>query len=92
MRILVLFAHPVETSFAAALYAKLVGVLREKGHKVDDCDLNLEGFDPVMSRQELSQEISNWMVAVSALVSVEAISASTIDKLLANAVEFKKHK
>ena len=52
MRILVLFAHPVETSFGAALHAKLVEVLRAKGHKVDDCDLNIEGFDPVMSRQD----------------------------------------
>ena len=52
MRVLVLFAHPVETSFAAALHAKVVEVLREKGHEVDDCDLNAEGFDPVMSRQD----------------------------------------
>jgi NAD(P)H dehydrogenase (quinone) len=52
MRVLVLFAHPVETSFAAALHTKLVETLRSKGHKVDDCDLNLEGFDPVMSRQD----------------------------------------
>ena len=51
MRILVLFAHPVETSFASGLHAKLVEVLRAKGHKVDDCDLYAEGFDPVMSRQ-----------------------------------------
>ncbi len=52
MRILVLFAHPVETSFGAALHAKLVEVLRARGHKVDDCDLNAEGFDPVMSRED----------------------------------------
>ena len=52
MRILVLFAHPVETSFGAALHAKLVEVLRARGHKVDDCNLNAEGFDPVMSRQD----------------------------------------
>jgi NAD(P)H dehydrogenase (quinone) len=52
LRVLVLFAHPVETSFAAALHAKLVEVLRASGHKVDDCDLNAEGFDPVMSRQD----------------------------------------
>ena len=52
MRILVLFAHPVETSFASGLHAKLVEVLRAKGHKVDDCDLYAEGFDPVMSRQD----------------------------------------
>ena len=49
MRILVLFAHPVETSFNAALHAKLVATLRARGHEVDDCDLNAEGFDPVLS-------------------------------------------
>ena len=52
MRILVLFAHPVETSFAAALHAKLVEALDARGHDVDDCDLHAEGFDPVMSRQD----------------------------------------
>ena len=52
MRILVLFAHPVETSFGAALHAKLVETLRARGHEVDDCDLNAEGFDPVMTRQD----------------------------------------
>ena len=52
MRILVLFAHPVETSFAAALHSKLVATLRRRGHDVDDCDLHAEGFDPVMSRED----------------------------------------
>jgi len=52
LRILVLYAHPVETSFGAAVHAKLVETLRAGGHQVDDCDLNAEGFDPVMSRQD----------------------------------------
>ena len=52
MRILVLYAHPVETSFVAALHTKVVETLRVRGHEVDDCDLNIEGFDPVMRRQE----------------------------------------
>jgi len=52
MRILVVFAHPVETSFSAALNAKVVATLRARGHEVDDCDLNVEGFNPVMSRQD----------------------------------------
>ena len=26
--------------------------LRARGHEVDDCDLNAEGFDPVMTRQD----------------------------------------
>jgi putative NADPH-quinone reductase len=52
MRVLALYAHPVETSFVAALHEAAVGALRRRGHEVDDCDLNFEGFDPVMSRQE----------------------------------------
>jgi len=52
MRILVLYAHPVETSFGAAVHATLVKTLQARGHEVDDCDLNAEGFNPVMSRQD----------------------------------------
>ncbi len=52
MRVLVLFAHPLETSFGAALHAKAVETLRARGHAVDDCDLNAEGFDPIMTRQD----------------------------------------
>jgi putative NADPH-quinone reductase len=52
MRVLILFAHPVETSFGAALHAQVVAALRTRGHEIDDCDLNAEGFDPVMSRQD----------------------------------------
>jgi NAD(P)H dehydrogenase (quinone) len=52
MRALVLFAHPVATSFGAALHATVVQTLRTRGHEVDDCDLNAEGFDPVMTRQD----------------------------------------
>jgi NAD(P)H dehydrogenase (quinone) len=52
VRVLVLFAHPLETSFGAALHAKVVETLRGRGHEVDDCDLNAEGFDPVMTRQD----------------------------------------
>lgn len=52
MRVLVLYAHPVETSFAAALHGVVVERLRAAGHEVDDCDLYAEGFDPVLSRAE----------------------------------------
>ena len=34
------------------LVTKIVEILRAKGHEVDDCDLNAEAFDPVMSRQD----------------------------------------
>jgi putative NADPH-quinone reductase len=52
MRVLVIYAHPVETSFNAAVHARAVAALREAGHTVDDCDLYAEGFDPVLSRSE----------------------------------------
>lgn len=52
MRVLVLFAHPVETSFGAAVHAKLLATLKARGHVIDDCDLYAENFNPVMSRQE----------------------------------------
>jgi NAD(P)H dehydrogenase (quinone) len=55
MRVLVLFAHPVETSFSAALHREVVATLRSRGHEVDDCDLHAEGFDPVLSRQDRIQ-------------------------------------
>ncbi|MFM2210709.1 MAG: hypothetical protein RIQ96_2352 [Pseudomonadota bacterium] len=52
MRVLVLYSHPVETSYNAALHTQVVHSLRAAGHEVDDCDLYAEGFNPVMSREE----------------------------------------
>ncbi len=52
MNILVLHAHPVETSFNAALHRLIVERLEAKGHSVDDCDLYAENFEPVLSRTE----------------------------------------
>ncbi len=52
MRVLVLYSHPVETSYNAALRRSIVDALAGAGHEVDDCDLYAEGFDPVLSRAE----------------------------------------
>jgi NAD(P)H dehydrogenase (quinone) len=52
MRVLVLFAHPVESSFNAATHRAVVEGLKAAGHEVDDCDLYAEGFSPVLTRQE----------------------------------------
>lgn len=52
MRILLVYAHPVETSFAAALHDVALRTLRAQGHEVDDLDLYAEGFDPRMTREE----------------------------------------
>ena len=53
LRILVVFAHPLETSFVSGLHARVVEILRAGGHIVDDLDLYAEKFDPVMSREGL---------------------------------------
>ncbi len=52
MRVLVLYSHPVETSFNAAVHATVVEALEARGHEVDDCDLYAEGFSPVLTRDE----------------------------------------
>lgn len=52
MRVLVIFAHPVETSYQTALHQVTVESLKNAGHEVDDCDLYAEGFDPVLCRDE----------------------------------------
>lgn len=51
-RALVLFAHPCPESFSSALHARVVETLRGRGWEVDDCDLNREGFNPVLSEAE----------------------------------------
>ena len=52
MRILVVFAHPLETSLVSAVHTRVVEILRAGGHMVDDLDLYAEKFDPVMSREQ----------------------------------------
>ncbi|HHZ08572.1 MAG TPA: NAD(P)H-dependent oxidoreductase [Rhizobiales bacterium] len=52
MNVLVLYAHPVETSFNAALHRLIVERLKANGHTVDDCDLYAEDFDPRLTRAE----------------------------------------
>jgi len=52
MRVLVIYAHPLADSFAAALHRAVVETLRRGGHEVDDCDLYAERFDPVLTPAE----------------------------------------
>ncbi|MGI1662488.1 NAD(P)H-dependent oxidoreductase [Palleronia sp. KMU-117] len=51
-RALVLFAHPCPESFSAALHGRVVETLSRRGWQVDDCDLNAEGFSPVLTTDE----------------------------------------
>ncbi len=47
-----LYAHPVEGSFGAAVRDAALAGFGRAGHEVDLCDLYAEGFDPVLSRAE----------------------------------------
>lgn len=83
MKVLVLYAHPVETSFNAAIHRTIVAALEKAGHEVDDCDLNAEGFNPVLTRQERidyhETEINRAPVDsyVQRVLAAEAIVLST---------------
>lgn len=53
MRVFVIYAHPLESSFNAALHSQVVEKLRQRGYEVDDCDLYGESFDPLLSRDDM---------------------------------------
>jgi NAD(P)H dehydrogenase (quinone) len=55
LRVLILYANPVASSFGATLHSEVVATLRSRGHEIDDCDLYAERFDPVLSEQERVQ-------------------------------------
>jgi NAD(P)H dehydrogenase (quinone) len=52
MRVMVLHAHPLETSYNRALCNAVTDTLKSKGHQVDLVDLYAENFDPVLSRED----------------------------------------
>lgn len=52
MRVLLIYCHPVESSYNAALRDEVIRGLTTAGHDVDTCDLYAEGFDPALSREE----------------------------------------
>ncbi|MEL6452079.1 MAG: NAD(P)H-dependent oxidoreductase [Pseudomonadota bacterium] len=49
---LVVHAHPCEESFCTALNTAAIAALEGAGWDVDRCDLNAEGFNPVLSAEE----------------------------------------
>jgi putative NADPH-quinone reductase len=52
MRVLVVWAHPLEDSFSAALYQRTTAALEAAGHAVDRLDLYREGFEARLSPAE----------------------------------------
>ncbi|MET0605908.1 MAG: NAD(P)H-dependent oxidoreductase [Beijerinckiaceae bacterium] len=75
MRVLVLYAHPVEESYSAALRRAAVETLERAGHQVDVCDLYSEGFDPILTRSE--------RIGYHDLVNNRAPVAGHVERLLA---------
>lgn len=52
MKVLVVYCHPVETSYNAEIHRVAVDTLKRAGHEVEDLDLYAEDFNPVLSRAE----------------------------------------
>lgn len=52
MKVHVIFAHPLEDSFNAALFRLVTQTLEAEGHEVDSLDLYRDNFDPVLSPQD----------------------------------------
>ena len=58
MHILVVLAHPLKESFAAAVARTAVTALKGNGHTVDFLDLYAEDFDPRLSAAERASDMS----------------------------------
>ena len=58
MTSLVVYCHPVETSFVAALRDRVVAELTDADHDVDLWDLYAEGFDPRLTAHEHSNHLA----------------------------------
>lgn len=64
MNVLIIFDHPYgasasenvphQRSYSAALLAAVMRGLTTKGHKIDLIDLHTDGFDPIMSAEDLA--------------------------------------
>lgn len=55
MKVLIVFTHPNANSFNHALLEKIRAGLEQSGHQVKVKDLYQEGFNPVLSSDDLSQ-------------------------------------
>lgn len=78
MKAMVVYAHPVETSFNAAIFATVKETLRQRGHEVDACDLYAENFPAILTREDrlLYHEIpANRALALPWIERLEAADA-----------------
>jgi putative NADPH-quinone reductase len=57
LRVLVVYAHPLDASFVSAAHGRAVEALRAGGHEVDDLDLYREKFDPALSPEQMKSYV-----------------------------------
>ena len=55
MKVLIIYAHPYEESFNKAILDNTLEGLKHAGHEVELINLNEEGFNPVLTREELAK-------------------------------------
>ncbi len=55
MKVLIIYAHPYEGSFNKAILDNTIDGLKHAGHEYELIDLNAEGFNPVLTCEELAK-------------------------------------
>jgi len=55
MKVFIIYAHPFEGSFNKAILDNTLEGLKHAGHEYELIDLNGEGFNPVLTREELAK-------------------------------------
>jgi putative NADPH-quinone reductase len=79
VRVLLLTAHPVQSSLHGSLRQTILETLSQPGHEVDDCDLYRENFDPVLNARtrqnyfDTAQNTAGVESYVERLFAAEAI-------------------
>lgn len=60
MKTVILYAHPYEGSFNHAVLLEVEQLLKKQGKEVDVFDLNKDGFNPVMRKEDLKLFSTGW--------------------------------
>jgi len=66
----VVYAHPVDGSFCAAVRDRATAILRACGHEVDLLDLHAEGFEPCPTAEEAARQCEDRLAPAGAVVFV----------------------
>lgn len=53
MKVMIIYAHPYDESYNHAILQSTLEGLKEGNHEIDLLDLNKDGFNPIMTSQDL---------------------------------------